>query len=97
MYFYSSFHLVFPSLWPFLVSFGLGSLVSSVVFYWHFFGLSFFVYVSFLIIISFALFWYFSVFRESYEGSHTFLVARGLRFGIVFFIISEIFLFFSFF
>jgi heme/copper-type cytochrome/quinol oxidase subunit 3 len=35
--------------------------------------------------------------EATYEGKHTVIIQRGLRFGMVLFIVSEIMLFFAFF
>jgi len=48
--------------------------------------------------IAVALIWWRDVIREgTYEGHHTFFVEKGLRLGMIFFIISEIMFFFGFF
>jgi len=41
--------------------------------------------------------WFVQVVRESGEGDHTPVVQRGLRLGMILFIVSEVFFFFAFF
>ena len=42
--------------------------------------------------------WWQDVIRESiYQGKHTLVVKRGIKYGMVLFILSEVCLFFSFF
>jgi len=95
--FRNPFHLVEYSPWPLIGSFGAFFLVVGFVSWFHFFGL-FCVFFGILIIILTIIQWWRDVIREgSYQGFHTFQVSIGLRFGILLFIISEIFFFFAFF
>lgn len=93
------FHLVDPSPWPFFASFFAFSCAISAVLYFHTFNLGrnlLAINFSFLFIIMFV--WWRDVVREStLEGHHTGLVQRGLRYGIILFIVSEIFFFVAFF
>ena len=91
------FHLVDESPWPLLASFrGLG-LTSGLLKWFH--GNEFdllILRIVFLILISFQ--WWRDVRREgSYMGFHTSIVELGLRWGIILFIVSEVFFFVSFF
>lgn len=91
------FHLVDESPWPLLASFrGLG-LTSGLLKWFH--GNEFdllILRIVFLILISFQ--WWRDVRREgSYMGFHTSMVELGLRWGIILFIVSEVFFFVSFF
>jgi len=50
------------------------------------------------IIVLVMIVWWWDVIREStYQGKHTLVVKRGIKYGIVLFILSEVCLFFSFF
>lgn len=93
------YHLVDPSPWPLFSAFGVLSLVTGFVMYFHNFTNSVFTCLlglSLLIISS--GYWFRDITREStFEGNHTKLVQKGLRLGMVLFIISEIMFFFSFF
>lgn len=91
------FHIVEKRPWPFT------SCVSSIIItirtinILHF-SFSFIIILS-LIILALTLFqWWRDVSREaSLRGNHSSLVVRGLKMGIILFIISEIFFFLSFF
>jgi len=93
------FHLVDPSPWPFFIAIALLVLTTGTVLYFHsykyglfilFFGLSF--------LLAIMSFWWRDVVREAtFRGQHTLKVVKGLRLGMVLFIISEIMFFFSFF
>jgi len=61
------------------------------------FGLLFFFF-GLVCSICIAIIWFRDIVREAtYEGKHTVIIQRGLRFGMVLFIVSEIMLFFAFF
>jgi len=91
------FHLVDESPWPLLAAFrGLG-LTSGLLKWFHFSEIILFIRrLIFLLLISFQ--WWRDVSREgSYIGYHTTIVELGLRWGIILFIISEVFFFLRFF
>ena len=55
-------------------------------------------FFGFLIILITMVQWWRDVVREAtYQGYHTTYVARGLRIGIILFIVSEVCFFFAFF
>ena len=92
-----AFHLVDPSPWPIFASLGLMGFTTGLVGWFQavhysgllagFSGLSL-VYVSFV--------WWRDVLRESvYQGHHTKNVQKGIMYGMVLFIVSEIMLFFG--
>nr|YP_010350249.1 cytochrome c oxidase subunit III [Virgulibracon endoxylaphagus]UOK09629.1 cytochrome c oxidase subunit III [Virgulibracon endoxylaphagus] len=94
---YLPFHLVTLSPWPLLMS------ISFMIFLIGNIKL-FTIYSSNLLMLSYFLMlmnlfqWWRDVIREStFQGNHTILVMKGLRLGMIFFIISEIMFFFSFF
>lgn len=91
-----TFHLVSISPWPIIISFSLFNNLISIIIWFH--------KINYLILISIPCTflciyqWWRDVIREStFQGSHTLLVFKGLRIGIILFIISEIFFFISFF
>jgi cytochrome c oxidase subunit 3 len=93
------FHLVTPSPWPLATSVSVLSLTIGAVMYMH-------SYVGGGLTLSLGLFstalmmglWWRDVVREAtYEGRHTEAVQRGLRIGVVLFIVSEVMFFVSFF
>lgn len=93
------FHLVDPSPWPFFASISAFSCAIGAVLYFHLFQTGkIILLISFLFLLIIMFVWWRDVSRESnFEGHHTGLVQQGLRFGILLFIISEIFFFVAFF
>ncbi len=94
-----SFHLVDPSPWPLTGSLGALMLTTGGVLYMHkFSGGSQLLLTGFFLIIYVMYAWWRDIVREAtYEEQHTFAVQRGLRLGMILFIISEIMFFFAFF
>jgi cytochrome c oxidase subunit 3 len=94
-----SYHLVDPSPWPILTGISVFSIVFGMVLYMHGFSLGYELWSEGLLLTCVgAFFWWRDVIREAtFEGAHTSIVRRGLRFGMVLFIVSEIMLFFAFF
>lgn len=94
-----TYHLVDPSPWPILTSFSALVLTSGGVMYMHSYkhgGLL--LSLGLLLVVYSATCWWRDVIREAtYEGHHTRVVQLGLRYGVVLFIISEIFFFVAFF
>lgn len=93
------FHLVDPSPWPIVASFGALTTVIGATIYFHGYqggGLT--LSFGFLTLLLTMLLWWRDVVREStFEGHHTGLVQVGMRYGIILFIISEIIFFVAFF
>ena len=91
------FHLVEFSPWPLIGAIGAFSLTVGLASWFHGFGrlaLSLGILLILLVIIQ----WWRDVVREAtFQGFHTSPVAKGLRWGIVLFILSEILFFFAFF
>lgn len=93
------FHLVDPSPWPLVAALGGLSLTFGGVLFMHNYkgggellclGVFTILYVMFT--------WWRDVIREGlFEGQHTLAVQKGLRMGMVLFIVSEIMFFFAFF
>lgn len=91
------FHLVDESPWPVLASFrGIG-LTSGLLKWFHYSDPSLFLWrILFLSLVSFQ--WWRDISREgAFIGFHTSMVELGLRWGIILFIISEVFFFLRFF
>ena len=98
------FHLVDYSQLPIVTSVGIFLLALSFVSYWT--GVSslfvhasniYFLELSLLQVIFFIFCWFTKVLLESGQGYHTESVSKGLRLGVVLFIISEVMFFFAFF
>lgn len=91
------FHLVDESPWPLLASFRGMGLTSGLLKWFHYSESNLFLWrLLFLSLVSFQ--WWRDISREgSFIGFHTFMVELGLRWGIILFIISEVFFFLRFF
>lgn len=91
------YHLVDYSPWPLTGAIGVITLVVGAVKWFHNFNLNLLI-LGYLIIILTIYQWWRDICREgTFQGKHTILVIKGLRWGIILFIISEIFFFISFF
>lgn len=93
------YHLVDPSPWPFVISFGCFFFTFGIAMYFHnYIGSLFLIFLGFLIIIFTMYTWFRDIVREAvYEGQHTKQVQLGLRNGMLLFIFSELLFFISFF
>lgn len=91
------FHLVHESPWPILTArFSLG-LTAGIINWFHYKSIPLFLFRIFCICLTAAQWWR-DVSREgAFIGFHSKIVELGLRWGICLFIVSEIFLFLSFF
>lgn len=91
------YHIVLVSPWPLLI--GIAVLTGIIGF------IKIFVYLeynltlfSFIFILTISILWWRDVIRErTYQGFHSRVVLKGLIFGILLFIVREIFFFLSFF
>jgi len=94
-----SYHLVDPSPWPFTASLGAFMLAIGLVLYMHkFVGGWSLLMTGFLLIFYVMFTWWRDVIREAtFEDQHSVVVQKGLRFGMILFIVSEIMFFFAFF
>jgi len=93
------YHLVDNSPWPFAI--GLASLATTTgfVIYMHFYSQGIIAFsLGFFSLIFIAFSWWKDVVREgTFQGHHTKKVQKGLKYGMVLFILSEIMFFFAFF
>lgn len=96
---FHKFHLVDPSPWPLIASIGAFLLTSGLVVYMHKVLDGFGLFSHGLFLILFVMYvWWRDVIREAtYEEHHTYAVQRGLRLGMILFIVSEAMFFFAFF
>ena len=93
------FHLVDPSPWPLAASLGAFMLTTGGVMYMHRTFGGWDLLVNGLVVILYVMYvWWRDIVREAtYEEQHTFKVQRGLRLGVILFIVSEVMFFFGFF
>jgi cytochrome c oxidase subunit 3 len=94
-----SYHLVDPSPWPLLASLGAFMLTSGLVLYMHkFIGGWPLLITGFTLILYIMYTWWRDVVREAtFEDQHSIKVQKGLRLGMILFIVSEVMFFFAFF
>nr|AII02444.1 cytochrome c oxidase subunit III [Stigmella roborella] len=91
------FHLVDYSPWPLTGAIGVLILVSGLVKWFHQFNMNMLL-LGYLVTLLTMYQWWRDVCREgTFQGKHTFMVSKGLRWGMILFIISEVFFFLSFF
>ncbi len=94
-----SFHLVDPSPWPILTAFSMLGATFGFALYFHGYddGLEL-IELALELVFCLAGFWWRDIIREGlFEGHHTAKVLKGLRLGMILFIVSEIMFFFAFF
>nr|ALO77211.1 cytochrome c oxidase subunit 3 [Glaresis sp. GLA01] len=91
------YHLVDYSPWPITSSLGLLITMTGIIKWFHFYNMNLFLLgITIMLLIMYQ--WWRDVVREStFQGHHTFQVTMGLRWGMILFIISEVFFFISFF
>lgn len=94
--FFKVYHLVEKRLWPFSISFGFLSITLGSVNYWYNKKLNLLL-LRIFIILFFSIYWWKDVLNESLFGLHKYKVYYGLQLRMIFFILSEIFFFISFF
>nr|UJY96970.1 cytochrome c oxidase subunit III [Potamometra berezowskii] len=91
------FHLVDPSPWPLTGSIGAMTLTSGMVMWFHMKNPTLMM-IGIVILMLTMIQWWRDIIREgTYQGKHTIMVTNGLKWGMILFIISEIFFFVSFF
>jgi hypothetical protein len=93
------YHLVDPSPWPLFASIGALSMTFGGVMWFHSYSGGGFFLLSGMLFVFFCMYtWWRDIVREAtYEEHHTVSVQRGLRLGMILFIVSEVMFFFAFF
>ncbi len=91
------FHLVEFRPWPFTGSLGALFLTGGIASWFHNFRINLALLGLFLVIITIFHWWRDVVREATIIGFHTLTTARGLRIGIILFIVSEVCFFFAFF
>nr|YP_009370799.1 cytochrome c oxidase subunit III [Truljalia hibinonis]ARO46893.1 cytochrome c oxidase subunit III [Truljalia hibinonis] len=91
------FHLVNYSPWPITGAIGAMTIASGLINWFHQYNML--ILITGLIITILTMYqWWRDITREgTYQGMHTSIVNIGLRWGMILFIISEVFFFISFF
>jgi cytochrome c oxidase subunit 3 len=95
----NSYHLVDPSPWPIVAAFAAFMFTTGGVLYMQRFigGWSLF-FTGFISLLYVMYTWWRDIVREAtFEDTHTVVVQKGLRLGMILFIVSEVMFFFAFF
>ena len=94
-----SYHLVDPSPWPIAGALGGFMFTSGIALYMHKFTGGWSLLTTGVCLIIYVMYtWWRDIIREAtFENQHTSVVQKGLRLGMILFIISEIMFFFAFF
>ena len=93
---YHNFHIVSPSVYPFILSVSLLNVVrSSLIFMKFGYVGGFFVALFFFVYV--VLLWLKDVVGEGLSGYHRPFVVVGFKYGFLFFIFTEVIFFFSIF
>lgn len=91
------FHLVNVSPWPLTGSIGALSLTTGLIIWFHQYRLFLFIIGIFITIITIIQWWRDIVRESTFQGFHTNIVQLGIQWGIILFIVSEVFFFIRFF
>jgi cytochrome c oxidase subunit 3 len=93
------FHLVDPSPWPFVGAMACLMTTIGAAMYMHSFkGGHILLAFGIIMVLVTMIVWWRDIIREAtFQGHHTYIVQKGLRYGMVLFIISEVFFFVAFF
>jgi len=94
---YHPFHIVNISPWPLIRGFCVLAIVVGLIKIFIYYDVDL-LFISFMFLLIVALTWWRDVVRErTFQGFHSRIVLRGLIWGIILFIVREVFFFFSFF
>nr|YP_010946341.1 cytochrome c oxidase subunit III [Anaplectoidea varia]WGO57059.1 cytochrome c oxidase subunit III [Anaplectoidea varia] len=91
------YHLVEQSPWPLTGALGSMIMMIGIIKWFHQFNNNL-MFLGMIILLLTMIQWWRDIIREgTYQGLHTKFVTKGLRWGMILFIVSEIFFFISFF
>nr|UQJ75175.1 cytochrome c oxidase subunit III [Marginitermes cactiphagus] len=91
------FHLVEQSPWPITGAIGAMITLSGMIKWFHQYNQELMLMGSLIMILTMIQWWRDIVREGTYQGLHTIVVTKGLRWGMILFIISEVLFFMSFF
>nr|AHF21592.1 cytochrome oxidase c subunit 3 [Allothyrus sp. LamingtonNP-QMS95173] len=91
------FHMVNKSPWPLSSSLSALMLTSGLIMYMHQNSSYLFLMAIFLMFLNMFQWWRDMIREATFMGNHTMIVIKGLKWGMILFIVSEIFFFISFF
>ncbi len=91
------YHLVDPSIWPFVGAISAGTMAVGMVLFMHDIT-PWVLVIGTLMVLGMMFFWWRDIIREAtFEGHHSKIVQIGLRYGMALFIASEVMFFAAFF
>lgn len=91
------YHLVSLRPWPLITSINLFNLLFRIII-WFYLNYNYIIILNlFNLIISIFLWWRDIIRERTFQGNHTYIILKFLKFSIILFIISELFFFISFF
>nr|YP_010946367.1 cytochrome c oxidase subunit III [Balta hwangorum]YP_010946432.1 cytochrome c oxidase subunit III [Balta dissecta]WGO57085.1 cytochrome c oxidase subunit III [Balta hwangorum]WGO57150.1 cytochrome c oxidase subunit III [Balta dissecta] len=91
------FHLVNQSPWPLTGALGALTMMMGLIKWFHQYNISLLILGSMITLLTMIQWWRDIIREGTYQGLHTKMVTKGLRWGMILFIISEVFFFISFF
>nr|ALN11534.1 cytochrome c oxidase subunit III [Rhinella cf. acrolopha 'sensu Grant & Bolivar 2014'] len=92
-----AFHMVDPSPWPLTGATAAFMLTTGLAMWFHF-GSTWILFFGLMLMLLTMFQWWRDIIREgTFQGHHTILVQKGLRYGMILFITSEVFFFIGFF
>nr|YP_007317318.1 cytochrome c oxidase subunit III [Homarus gammarus]AGA56082.1 cytochrome c oxidase subunit III [Homarus gammarus] len=94
---YHAYHLVDMSPWPLTGSVSTMMLTTGLVKWFHQFNMDLLLLGVLATILTMIQWWRDATREGTYQGLHTQVVMKGLRWGMILFIVSEVLFFFSFF
>jgi cytochrome c oxidase subunit 3 len=90
------FHILSPSIWPFLGSVGAFVMLFGAVMWMH--DITPFIFFAGLLVVLYTMYgWWAETIAENNAGDHTPVVRIGLRYGFILFIMSEVMFFVAWF
>ena len=86
------YHILNPSIWPFLGAVGAFVMLFGAVLWMH--GMTPFIFFAGLLVVLYTMYgWWGETIAENFAGDHTPVVLIGLRYGFILFIMSEVMFF----
>nr|YP_002970947.1 cytochrome c oxidase subunit III [Chalarodon madagascariensis]BAH70453.1 cytochrome oxidase subunit 3 [Chalarodon madagascariensis] len=92
-----AYHMVDPSPWPLTGAISALLLTSGLAVWFHFNNINLIMLGMAILLLTMYQWWRDIVREGTYQGHHTPLVQKGLRYGMILFITSEVFFFIGFF
>jgi len=91
------YHIIEPSIWPLMGAFSAFVMLVGAIFFMDNHSNPWAMLIGLVLVLYTMFSWWSDVVDESHAGNHTGLVAIGLRYGVILFIISEVMFFVAWF